>query len=45
MSLMLHTECARHEKALQDRAKAMADKWQQYREMQINIQENKEMTR
>ena len=34
------TERARYEQALQDRAKAMADKWQQYREMQINIQEN-----
>lgn len=38
-------ERARYEKALQYRAKAMADKWQQYRKMQINIQENNEVTR
>ena len=36
-------ERARYEKALEDRAKAMADKWQQYREMQNSFQESKEV--
>ena len=35
------SERAWHEKALQDRAKAMADKWQKYREMQA-IQKTRE---
>jgi|GEM_PF-1302508 len=38
-------ERARYEKALQDRAKAMADKWQLYREMQTSYQKGKEVAK
>jgi len=38
-------ERARYEKALRDRANAMAEEWQKYREIQTNIQENKEVAR